>query len=119
MIWGMFGDIIFELIKTPKNLKRIKRARLPSLVPIEGKTIHQFAGTEPQEIELSIHFHSSFCNPEKETKKLKDLIGTPQILVIGEEIVGDYVIQEIEEEVKTTAGGKAISVEMKLKLKEV
>ena len=118
-MWGMLGDTIFELLKTPKSLKKTKRARLPSLVPIEGKTVHQFMGTEPQEIELSIHFHSSFCNPEEEAKKLKDLIGIPQVLVVGEEILGDYVIEEIEEEVKTAAKGRAVSIKMKLKLKEV
>lgn len=118
-MWGMLGDVIFELLKTPSSLKTTKRARLPSLVPIEGKTIHQFTGTEPQEIELNIHFHASFCNPEAEAQKLKNLIGTPQVLVIGEKILGEYAIEEIEEEIKTTAQGKTLSIKMKLRLKEV
>ena len=118
-MWGLFADITFEMLKTPKSLKTLTKARLPALVPVEGKTILQYTGTEPREIELTILFHNSFCNPKEEAQKLKQLTGTAQPLVIGEELIGNFTLEEIEEEIRTTAKGEPISIELKLKLKEV
>ena len=118
-MWELFADITFEMLKTPKSLKILTRARLPALTPVEGKTILQYTGTEPREIELTILFHSSFCNPKEEAQKLKQLTGTAQPLMIGEELVGNFTLEEIEEEIRTTAKGEPVSIELKLKLKEV
>ena len=118
-MWGSFGEINFELLKTPSRLKKETKARLVALTPIEGKTIHQYTGKEPKVVELEILFHNSFCNPEEEAKKLTQLLGSPQPLVVGDTLLGTYALEEVEEEIKTSANGRPISIRMTLKLREV
>ena len=118
-MWGIFGDITFQLLKTPSKLSKETKARLVALTPIEGKTIHQYTGKESQTIELEILFHNSFCDPEEEAQKLTQLLGSPQPLVVGDTLLGTYALEEIKQEIKTSANGRPISIRMTLKLREV
>ena len=119
-MWGSLGDIVFQLLKTPNKLRTTNRYRLPVLTPVRGNPFVQYTGDDPQEIELSILFHSSFCSPEEEIERLKALKGLKLPLVIGNQKWGDFAIEEIRTEVReTTKDGELISVEVSLKLKEV
>ena len=118
-MWGMFADVIFKLLKTPDSFTKETKARLSPMVPIEGKTIHQYTGKEPQVIEIEILLHRSFCDPEDESRRIIQLIGSAQPLVIGDSLLGTYALEEIKEEIKTSAEGRPLSIKMTLKLKEV
>jgi len=119
-MWGSLGDVVFRLAKTPKRMHFSDRSRLPVLTPVRGKSIVQYTGDEPLEIELSILFHASFCDPKEEIEKLRSLKGLRLPLVINGEKWGDFAIEELSGELRsTTAGGKLISVEVTLRLKEV
>jgi phage protein U len=119
-MWGSLGDIVFQLVKTPNKLRASKHYRLPVLTPVKGTPFVQYTGDEPQEVELSILFHYSFCNPEGEIEKLKNLKGLKLPLVIGSQKWGDFAIEELRVEVReTTKGGELLSAEVSLKLKEV
>jgi len=119
-MWGSLGDVVFQLLKTPNKLRTTNRFRLPVLTPVKGSPFVQYTGDDPQEIELSILFHSTFCTPEEEIEKLKTLKGVKLPLVIANRKWGDFAIEELRVEVReTTKNGELISAEVSLKLKEV
>ena len=75
-----------------------------------------------QEQDIKLNFHASFCTPEDEIKKLKDVanLGTPLKFIKGNgDYVGVFVITEIASVTEqATNEGDLISVQVDLKLRE-
>ena len=82
----------------------------------------QFMGLNLQEQEIKLNFHSSFCTPEDEIKRLKEVAnkGTPLKFIKGNgEYVGVFVISEIVSAVEQASKeGDLISIQVDLKLRE-
>jgi phage protein U len=82
----------------------------------------QFLGENLQEQSIKLNFHSNFCTPEYEIKKLKDVAkkGTPLKFIKGNgEYVGVFVITEIGSSTEQASrNGTINSIQLDLKLRE-
>jgi len=120
-MWGKFGEVIFKLAKTPKTLNRIGRAKFSKVSIFGEKEKLHFTGVEPEQVELSIDLHYSFCNPLKEVEKIKEYLekGKSHLLIIGDYVKGKFVLEEVREEVeRTDKNGNPLKISVNLILRE-
>ncbi len=120
-MWGKFGDVIFQLLKTPETLNRSSRAKFARISLFGEKEKLHFTGLEPETVELSIKLHSSFCNPAEEVEVLRGYLknAESQFLIVGDYIKGRFVIEGIQEETRTTdKRGNPLQILINLTLKE-
>ncbi|SMO74528.1 Phage protein U [Balnearium lithotrophicum] len=120
-MWGKFGEVIFQLVKTPQSLNRLNRAKFSRISIFKEKEKLHFTGLEPEQVEMSINFHYSFCNPAKEVEKLKEYLekGESYLLIIGDYVKGKFVIEELREEVeRTDKNGNPLKILVNLILRE-
>ena len=120
-MWGKFGEVIFRLAKTPKTLNRIGRAKFSRISIFGEKEKLHFTGIEPEQVEMSIDLHYSFCNPSKEVEKLKQYLekGESYFLIVGDYVRGKFVIEEVREEVeRTDKNGNPLKILVNLILRE-
>ena len=89
---------------------------------INNKPILQYLGQDLQEQDIKLNFHASFCVPEDELKKLKNVAkkGEPLKFIKGNgEYVGVFVITEIVSATEQTSDeGDIIYIQVDLKLRE-
>ena len=82
----------------------------------------QYLGQGLQEQDIKLNFHSSFCNPTEELKKLKEVAqkAEPLKYIKGNgEYVGVFVITEIVSVTEQTSDeGDIIYIQIDLKLRE-
>jgi len=86
----------------------------------EKEKLH-FTGLEPETVELSIKFHSSFCNPLEEVETLRKYLqsGESHILIVGDYVKGKFVIEGLREESgRTDKRGNPLQILVNLTLKE-
>jgi len=120
-MWGKFGEVTFELLKTPEALNRSSRAKFARISLFGEKEKLHFTGLEPETVELSIKFHSSFCNPLEEVETLRKYLqsGESHILIVGDYVKGKFVIEGLREESgRTDKRGNPLQILVNLTLKE-
>ena len=120
-MWGKFGEVTFKLLKTPEALNRSSRAKFARISLFGEKEKLHFTGLEPETVELSIKFHSSFCNPLEEVETLRKYLqsGESHILIVGDYVKGKFVIEGLREESgRTDKRGNPLQILVNLTLKE-
>ena len=121
-MYAQLGDIKFELITYFDGLDASKKIDYAEHATIEGKPKLQYIGENLEEINLKLSFHTDFCNPQEELKKLKDAASKyePLAFIFGNGAYkGKYVIEEITDTViHTFQDATYINIEAQVKLKE-
>ena len=121
-MFAQLGDIEFELITYFNGMNESQSYNYAQQERINQKPVLQFLGLNLQEQDIKLNFHASFCTPEDEIKKLKDVanLGTPLKFIKGNgDYVGVFVITEIASVTEqATNEGDLISVQVDLKLRE-
>ena len=121
-MFAQLGDIEFELITYFNGMNESQSYNYAQHERINQKPVLQFLGLNLQKQDIKLNFHASFCNPEDEIKKLKDVanLGTPLKFIKGNgDYVGVFVITEIASVTEqATNEGDLISVQVDLKLRE-
>lgn len=121
-MFAQLGDIEFELITYFNGMNETQSYNYAQHERINQKPVLQFLGLNLQEQDIKLNFHASFCTPEDEIKRLKDVanLGTPLKFIKGNgEYVGVFVITEIASVTEqATNEGDLISVQVDLKLRE-
>jgi len=121
-MFAQLGNIKFDLITYFNGLDDVQKHNFAQHQTIESKPKLQFIADELDELNIKLNFHSSFCTPENEIKKLKDTAKKHQELafILGNgKYVGKYVIEEIASTTQQSDKfGNLISIEAQIKLKE-
>ena len=121
-MFSQLGDIEFELITYFNGMNESQSYNYAQHERINQKPVLQFLGLNLQEQDIKLNFHASFCTPEDEIKKLKNVanLGTPLKFIKGNgDYVGVFVITEIASVTEqATNEGDLISVQVDLKLRE-
>ena len=121
-MFAQLGDIEFELITYFNGMNESQSYNYAQHERINQKPVLQFLGLNLQEQDIKLNFHTSFCTPEDEIKKLKNVanLGTPLKFIKGNgDYVGVFVITEIASVTEqATNEGDLISVQVDLKLRE-
>lgn len=121
-MFAQLGDIEFELITYFNGMNESQSYNYAQHERINQKPVLQFLGLNLLEQDIKLNFHASFCTPEDEIKKLKDVanLGTPLKFIKGNgDYVGVFVITEIVSVTEqATNEGDLISVQVDLKLRE-
>ena len=121
-MFAQLGDIEFELITYFNGMNESQSYNYAQHERINQKPVLQFLGLNLQEQDIKLNFHASFCTPEDEIKKLKNVanLGTPLKFIKGNgDYVGVFVITEITSVTEqATNEGDLISVQVDLKLRE-
>jgi len=123
MAWGSLGDIIFEVHKTPDKGSFVRKHRFDyAKIATFQKPKVQHLREDLEEIEFEIRFYLySGIDPSQESKKLLDEARKkePLILMVGDDVIGQFVIEEVEETYKVTDNkGNLIDMAVKVKLLE-
>lgn len=126
-ILGKFGDVIFFCnsykvltFKDVKVQRSVKYAQHDVLMQLSEQ---EFVGYEATNISFQIQLRSLFkSTPDAELLKLQRILEgqQEQILMLGENYVGDYVLTSYNESAKKYNGfGVCIACDVDLQLKEV
>ena len=121
-MFAQLGNIKFDLITYFDGLSSTSTYNFVQHERINNKPILQYLGENLEEMNIKLNFHSNFCTPETEIKKLKDSAkqGKPLRFIKGNgEYIGAFVIAEISKEIiQTSNEGSLISVQLELKMQE-
>lgn len=123
---GSYGDVVFnvsaEQVKTFGDFSRETRIKFAKHEIYNGKPVLQHTGAENCTVSMSIQLKASLgVNPKQEIDKLKQLAdaGEEKPLVIGEEILGKYVLESISEKREHIDNrGNIINASVTIKLTE-
>lgn len=125
---AQLGDIVFERLKEPTVMRGSKRWTYVEHPIIWEETKLQYTGQEPREYRLGIRFHASFCDVEKEIKRLEaqaektgaDGYRMPLPFILGSgEVLGEFVIEEVGRDYeKFFPGGQMLEVCCDVQLRE-
>ena len=111
---GSLGNYVFKIFNSPEELEeRVEYSYATIETP---ERLLAFSGKELREIKLRFHFFRlDSLKPEEEIKKLKEEAKkeSPLKLIIGNEVIGDFVIKNIE-----TRFGNINSLFVTVELKE-
>ena len=121
-MFAQLGDIEFELITYFSGLNESNTFNYAQHERINNKPILQYLGQDLQEQDIKLNFHASFCVPEDELKKLKNVAKKGEALKFikgNGEYVGVFVITEIVSATEQTSDeGDIIYIQVDLKLRE-
>jgi len=121
-MFAQLGSIKFDLITYFNGLDDSQKHNYAEHQTIESKPKLQFIGDELDELNIKLNFHSSFCTPENELKKLKNTSKKHEELpfILGNgKYIGKFVILEITSTTQQSDKlGNLISIESEIKLKE-
>ena len=120
MQYATFGELVFQVYSYLEHRESLQYA-VPKLETIFAPSSLQFLGDELIELEIKIGFHRDFCDPLAEYQKLKELAkeGLPKKLIVAEQVLGDFVIEEISSEVKQIdMWGKPVAIYCNIKFIE-
>ncbi len=119
---GNFGPVVFETssskVKNWEKISETYRARFAVHEVVDGAPVRQYLGEALPEVSITIKFNRAFCDPEAEITELKNMVnGKAYPLVIGEDVIGEFVLEEagIARE-RSTDKGKILLAEVDLKL---
>ncbi|MBR8701166.1 hypothetical protein IX317_002151 [Fusobacterium sp. DD29] len=126
MVVGSLGKTIFAcssfFVRTFNNLTKSSNYRWIEHKVIGEKPKLQFDGVDLENIKFNIILSAAYnLNPALEAHKLKEKAadGEKFKLIIGGEVLGDYVIASINETHKQfTAFGNVTRVDLSVELKE-
>ena len=110
-MYAQLGSIIFEGLKGFTSLDSRKSPSLVQHAVIDGKPKLQRTGDNLDEVMFDMTFHSRFCNPESEVRKLNTAMDSGEIMALitgSGETLGNFVVSGIEESVKHTTKTGAI-----------
>ena len=121
-MFAQLGNIQFNLITYFSGMEESQKHNYAVHQTIESKPKLQYIGDELDEMTIRLNFHSSFCTPETEIKKLKDTAKIHEELpfILGNgRYLGKYVIEEITSTTQQTdKSGNLIAIEAEIKVKE-
>lgn len=121
-MFAQLGEIKFDLITYFNGIEETNSYNYAEHPRINQKPILQFLGENLQEQSIKLNFHTNFCTPEDEIKKLKTVAkkGTPLRFIKGNgEYVGVFVISEISSVTEQASKeGYINSIQLDLKLRE-
>ena len=121
-MFAQLGNIEFELISSFNGLSESQGYNFAEHDRIGQKPLLQFMGLNLNEQTIKMNFHSSFCSPESEIKKLKEAAtsGEPLKFIKGNgQYVGVFVISEITSELEqSNKNGDLVSIQVELRLRE-
>ena len=124
-MWGSLGDVAFEV--SYEHVNSIGEAafehqyRYAEHQIVMGKSKLQWIGKELTKATLKGVLSDAFCKPKKEIEKLKKEASKnePLVFVIGDEIIGLFVIERIKETYKEVSSkGDVRLIEFEAHLKE-
>ena len=121
-MFAQLGEIKFDLITYFNGIEETNSYNYAEHPRINQKPMLQFLGENLQEQSIKLNFHTNFCIPELEIKKLKEVAkkGTPLKFIKGNgEYVGVFVISEISSVTEQASKeGYINSIQLDLKLRE-
>ncbi|MCG2614898.1 phage tail protein [Terrimonas sp. NA20] len=121
-MFAQLGSIQFENLKTPTDYQRSGEAIYAEHALIEGKPVLQATGLALDEINLSIRFDVSFCNPKNEIDAMRAAKDSREILPLlwGNGILqGNYVITTMSENITNAdPQGNIFCAEVQIVLRE-
>ena len=121
-MFAQLGEITFDLITYFNGIEETNSYNYAEHPRINQKPVLQFLGENLQEQTIKLNFHTNFCTPEYEIKKIKAVAkkGTPLKFIKGNgEYIGIFVITEIGSSTEqTTKEGNINSIQLELKLRE-
>lgn len=121
-MFAQLGEIKFDLITYFNGIEETNSYNYAEHPRISQKPMLQFLGENLQEQSIKLNFHTNFCIPEIEIKKLKEVAkkGTPLKFIKGNgEYVGVFVISEISSVTEQASKeGYINSIQLELKLRE-
>lgn len=121
-MFAQLGEIKFDLITYFNGISETNSYNFAEHPRISQKPLLQYLGENLQEQDIKLNFHTSFCTPEVEIKKLKEVAkkGLPLKFIKGNgEYVGVFVISEISSVTEQASKeGYLTSVQIDLKLRE-
>lgn len=122
---GTFGNVIFEVSasqqRTFTDFKQRKSAKFASHDVLDEKQVLQFLGLNLKELSFRMRFDARWLSPEEEMQKLENMLNTGNAyrLIIGGQVLGKFVIEEINETWKYVDGkGRLLWAEAEIKVKE-
>ncbi len=122
MIYAKLGSVNFQLLTGPKGLNVKNTFNYASHDHLDGKPSLQFLGEGLDEVTLTFYFHAAYCTPKDEVENLRAEArkATPLPFVMANgDFMGEFVIEEIEQEITHTDGkGFISSAEVDVKLRE-
>lgn len=97
---NLVGKLSSDKVMTFTNFQRRTRARYAHHELINAKTVLEKIGDEPDQITLDIKLIRSFINPEEQAELIRTYIteGHQDFLIIGSEVMGQFVITEVSEQ---------------------
>lgn len=121
-MFAQLGEIKFDLITYFNGIEETNSYNYAEHPRISQKPMLQFLGENLQEQSIKLNFHTNFCTPEVEIKKLKVVAqkGTPLRFIKGNgEYVGVFVITDIGSSTEQASkNGTINSIQLDLKLRE-
>ncbi len=121
-MFAQLGEIKFDLITYFNGIEETNSYNYAEHPRINQKPMLQFLGENLQEQSIKLNFHTNFCTPELEIKKLKEAAkkATPLKFIKGNgEYVGVFVISEISSVTEQASKeGYINSIQLDLKLRE-
>lgn len=121
-MFAQLGEIKFDLITYFNGIEETNSYNYAEHPRINQKPMLQFLGENLQEQSIKLNFHTNFCTPELEIKKLKEAAkkATPLKFIKGNgEYIGVFVITEISAITEQASKqGSINSIQLDLKLRE-
>lgn len=121
-MFAQLGEIKFELITYFNGLQETVSYNYAQHDRIENKPLLQFLGKNLQEENLKLNFHTNFCVPEDEIKKLVSAADKAEPLKFikgNSDYIGIFVIEEIGSTTEQASPlGDIISIQVDIRLKE-
>ena len=121
-MFAQLGEIKFDLITYFNGIEETNSYNYAEHPRINQKPMLQFLGENLQEQSIKLNFHTNFCTPELEIKKLKEAAkkATPLKFIKGNgEYIGVFVITEIASVTEQASKqGSINSIQLDLKMRE-
>ncbi|MCP4747307.1 MAG: phage tail protein [Desulfobacteraceae bacterium] len=121
-----YGDVVFltsaNLVRTWSTFSRKGQAKIAVHDVIGQKEVLEYLGPGIDQIEISAKFNADLgVHPEQEINRLRQLrdAGVSQKLIVGEKPVGNFIIENIDEEwTRVDNKGLLLAASVSLTLKE-
>ena len=120
MEYASFGDTVF-LIPHYKRHSEDNKYEWIDINTIYAPSSKQFFQTENRKVEVEVLWHIDFCDPMMELEALKVIAseGQPQTLIIGGNVIGNFVIKGIYSETqKVDYKGNPIMIKARVEFSE-
>lgn len=121
-MFAQLGNIQFQNLLSFNEFSKRGEMIYAEHALIDGKPKLQRTGSALDELNISLRFHASFCNPKVELDKLKDARNQGEILPLlwgNGNVEGEFVIGEISETIdEADPQGNIFSLSASVTLKE-